>query len=312
MHAIRDAGLDVPRDISVVGFDDIPEAAHFWPPLTTVRQDFAELGRRCVELLLGPTVDGERAGRRRRASCPSWSCAASTGPRALVLSASVIKPRPFRVDTARGVPGYSDADVNGHTDLSHVEHEPDEGDRTVVQSKDAEQREPVRAAASRPKSPSPASAPRSPRCTPNSSATVSSCGRRQRLRARPGRRPLRDQAAGVSYDDLAPENMILCDLDGNVIPGTPGSERAPSSRRRRARLRLPQHARGRRGRAHPLDVRGRRGRRGVRQIPCVITAMADEFGGPIPVGPVRDRSATTRSAAASSRPSTRASLTARC
>lgn len=57
MHAVRDEGLDVPRDISIVGFDDIPEAAHFWPPLTTVRQDFAELGRRCVELLLGP-VDG--------------------------------------------------------------------------------------------------------------------------------------------------------------------------------------------------------------------------------------------------------------
>ncbi|WP_264674002.1 LacI family DNA-binding transcriptional regulator [Planctomonas psychrotolerans] len=52
IHAIREAGLDVPRDISVVGFDDIPEAAHFWPPLTTVRQDFAELGRRCMSLLL--------------------------------------------------------------------------------------------------------------------------------------------------------------------------------------------------------------------------------------------------------------------
>ena len=35
--------------------------------------------------------------------------------------------------------------------------------------------------------------------------------------------------SGVSYDDLAPENMILCDLDGVVIPGTPGSERSPSS-----------------------------------------------------------------------------------
>jgi DNA-binding LacI/PurR family transcriptional regulator len=57
MHAIRAEGLDVPGDISVVGFDDIPEAAHFWPPLTSVRQDFAELGRRCVDLLLGP-ADG--------------------------------------------------------------------------------------------------------------------------------------------------------------------------------------------------------------------------------------------------------------
>lgn len=60
MHAVRDAGLDVPRDISIVGFDDIPEAAHFWPPLTTVRQDFAEIGRQCVELLLGP-ADGSSA-----------------------------------------------------------------------------------------------------------------------------------------------------------------------------------------------------------------------------------------------------------
>ncbi len=57
IHAIRDEGLDVPGDISIVGFDDIPESAHFWPPLTTVRQDFAELGRRCVDVLLGPLGD---------------------------------------------------------------------------------------------------------------------------------------------------------------------------------------------------------------------------------------------------------------
>jgi DNA-binding LacI/PurR family transcriptional regulator len=52
VHAFRDAGLDVPGDVSVVGFDDMPEAAHFWPPLTTVRQDDEELGRRCVARLL--------------------------------------------------------------------------------------------------------------------------------------------------------------------------------------------------------------------------------------------------------------------
>jgi len=52
IHAFRAAGLDVPRDVSIVGFDDIPESAHFWPPLTTVRQDFGNLGVRCVTMLL--------------------------------------------------------------------------------------------------------------------------------------------------------------------------------------------------------------------------------------------------------------------
>lgn len=58
MHACRDLGLDVPGDISIVGFDDIPEAAHFSPPLTTVRQDFAEVGRRAVRLLLAELQAG--------------------------------------------------------------------------------------------------------------------------------------------------------------------------------------------------------------------------------------------------------------
>ncbi|MGY1619164.1 LacI family DNA-binding transcriptional regulator [Geodermatophilus sp. SYSU D00691] len=52
LAAFHEEGLEVPRDVSVVGYDDLPEAPYFTPPLTTVRQDFAELGRRGVELVL--------------------------------------------------------------------------------------------------------------------------------------------------------------------------------------------------------------------------------------------------------------------
>ena len=52
LRALREAGRDVPGDVSVVGFDDLPEAEFFSPPLTTVRQDFAELGRRAVDVTL--------------------------------------------------------------------------------------------------------------------------------------------------------------------------------------------------------------------------------------------------------------------
>jgi DNA-binding LacI/PurR family transcriptional regulator len=76
LHAIREAGLDVPGDISIVGFDDIPEAAHFSPPLTTVRQDFTELGRRCVDLLLGGGAD---AGEPPGAIAPELVVRASSG-----------------------------------------------------------------------------------------------------------------------------------------------------------------------------------------------------------------------------------------
>ena len=50
----------MPDEVSVVGFDDIPEAAYFTPPLTTVRQDFNEMGRRSLHLLLGQIEAGER------------------------------------------------------------------------------------------------------------------------------------------------------------------------------------------------------------------------------------------------------------
>jgi DNA-binding LacI/PurR family transcriptional regulator len=53
LRAFHEAGRRIPADVSVVGFDDTPEAGFFHPPLTTVRQDFEELGRRSLELLLG-------------------------------------------------------------------------------------------------------------------------------------------------------------------------------------------------------------------------------------------------------------------
>ncbi|MGC3999383.1 MAG: LacI family DNA-binding transcriptional regulator [Anaeromyxobacter sp.] len=60
LRRLHEAGRRIPRDISVVGFDDIPEAAYFTPPLTTVRQDFAEVGRRSLHLLLAQLGQGGR------------------------------------------------------------------------------------------------------------------------------------------------------------------------------------------------------------------------------------------------------------
>lgn len=59
LRALHETGRAVPGEISVVGFDDVEEAAHFWPPLTTVRQKFAEVGRRSVDALIGEIQAGE-------------------------------------------------------------------------------------------------------------------------------------------------------------------------------------------------------------------------------------------------------------
>ncbi|KUN86101.1 LacI family DNA-binding transcriptional regulator [Streptomyces griseoruber] len=52
LRALQERGRRVPEDVSVIGFDDIPEAGSFMPPLTTVHQDFAEVGRLCVRAVL--------------------------------------------------------------------------------------------------------------------------------------------------------------------------------------------------------------------------------------------------------------------
>ncbi|MEV0678013.1 LacI family DNA-binding transcriptional regulator [Actinosynnema sp. NPDC050436] len=65
LQAVRDLGLRVPHDVSVVGFDDVPEAEHAEPPLTTVRQPLTEKGRRAGELALR-LLDGGRPGEPTR------------------------------------------------------------------------------------------------------------------------------------------------------------------------------------------------------------------------------------------------------
>jgi DNA-binding LacI/PurR family transcriptional regulator len=52
LRAFTEAGIAVPGDVGIVGFDDVPEAAYFSPPLSTVRQDFIEVGRRTFNVLL--------------------------------------------------------------------------------------------------------------------------------------------------------------------------------------------------------------------------------------------------------------------
>ncbi|MCU1538383.1 MAG: LacI family transcriptional regulator [Humibacillus sp.] len=58
LRALHEAGLRVPHDVSVVGFDDVPEAAYLIPPLTTVRQDFPAVGRQAIEHLMAAIGDG--------------------------------------------------------------------------------------------------------------------------------------------------------------------------------------------------------------------------------------------------------------
>jgi LacI family transcriptional regulator len=83
MDAARDHGLRIPEDISVVGFDDIPQAAHVHPGLTTVRQPLAQMGRLATQMLLRQIKDPEYTGERIelptelivRGSCQPPKCA---------------------------------------------------------------------------------------------------------------------------------------------------------------------------------------------------------------------------------------------
>jgi len=63
LRAMHEHGRSVPEEVSVVGFDDIPEAPYFTPPLTTVRQDFGEVGSRSLRLLVR-AIESQQSGSR--------------------------------------------------------------------------------------------------------------------------------------------------------------------------------------------------------------------------------------------------------
>ena len=90
--------------------------------------------------------------------------------------------------------------------------------------------------------------------------------------------------SGLSYDELAPDNMILCDLDGNVIPDTPGWDRSPSSdaaAHAYVYRNMPEVG----GVAHTHSAYATAWAALGEAVTCVATAQPDEFGGEIPVGP---------------------------
>lgn len=83
MDAVRDAGLRIPDDVSIVGFDDIAAASSVRPRLTTVRQPLGEMGRLATEMLLARITDPDRAAERVEL------------PTELVVRDSTAAPRPI-------------------------------------------------------------------------------------------------------------------------------------------------------------------------------------------------------------------------
>ena len=88
------------------------------------------------------------------------------------------------------------------------------------------------------------------------------------------------KGSGVSYDELTWEGITVCDLDGTVVDGVkaPSSDTAAHAYVYRN---LPDVG----GQVHTHSPYAAAWAARAEEIPCVLTAMADEFGGPIPVGP---------------------------
>ncbi len=80
IRALAERELRVPEDVSIVGFDDVPEAGFFLPPLTTVRQDFGEVGRQALSTLVDRMSGAIPAGRRVRVAPELIVRASAAGP----------------------------------------------------------------------------------------------------------------------------------------------------------------------------------------------------------------------------------------
>jgi L-ribulose-5-phosphate 4-epimerase len=96
----------------------------------------------------------------------------------------------------------------------------------------------------------------------------------------PGRDLLVIKPSGVSYDDLTPENMVVCDFEGQLVEG----EHAPSSDTA-AHAYVYAHMPEVGGVVHTHSTYATAWAARAEPIPCVLTMMADEFGGEIPIGP---------------------------
>jgi L-ribulose-5-phosphate 4-epimerase len=96
----------------------------------------------------------------------------------------------------------------------------------------------------------------------------------------PGADLLVIKPSGVSYDELTPDNMIVCDLNGEVVEGdfSPSSDTA-------AHAYVYRHMRDVGGVVHTHSTYACAWAARAEPIPCVLTMMADEFGGEVPVGP---------------------------
>ena len=87
LHALHEAGRRVPEDVSVVGFDDVADAGHVWPPLTTIRQRFEDVGALAVDALIAE-LEGPAGGGSDAASGDPQLI-----PTELVVRASTAAPR---------------------------------------------------------------------------------------------------------------------------------------------------------------------------------------------------------------------------